>query len=145
MGTKKWDGLPLYSSYRTFIGQREVELDSVISRSELPSVVGSSAEPPLDPEYSNLPATQPRSSFLIDIARDRRTSQEGTGSSSSSVTAVNSPASAKKFIPPASFYGTAVKPKPKGPLYVYFQTGYQSRWGLTSRRLGTILRHPTRS
>ncbi|RPD67158.1 hypothetical protein L226DRAFT_549783 [Lentinus tigrinus ALCF2SS1-7] len=117
MGTKKWDGLPLYSSYRTFVGQREVELDSVISRSELPAVVGTSTEPPLDPEYSGPPASQARPSFLVNAARERRTSQEGTGSSSPSVMAVNSPASAKKFIPPASFYGTTVKPKPKGPLH----------------------------
>ncbi|RDX55621.1 hypothetical protein OH76DRAFT_1397013 [Lentinus brumalis] len=117
MGTKKWDGLPLYSSYKTFIGQREVELDSEISRAELPAIVGKSAEPPLDPEYSEPLPSQARSSFLVDAARERRTSQEGTGSSSPSVTTVNSPASAKKFIPPASFYGTAVKPKPKGPLH----------------------------
>lgn len=127
MGTKKWDGLSLYSSYKTFIGQREVELDSEISRAELPAIVGKSAEPPLDPEYSEPLPSQARSSFLVDAARERRTSQEGTGSSSPSVTTVNSPASAKKFIPPASFYGTAVKPKPKGPLYAYFWTGSLSR------------------
>ncbi len=113
MGTKKWDGLPLYSSYRTLIGNREVELDSEISRSELPTVVGPSAEPPIDPEYSEPSSTQARPSFLLDAARDRRTSHDGASSSSPSV---NSPASAKKFIPPASFYGSAVKPKPKGPL-----------------------------
>ncbi|KAI0723311.1 SNF2 family N-terminal domain-containing protein [Earliella scabrosa] len=114
MGTKKWDGLPLYASYRTFIGSREVELDNEISRSELPSIVGSSAEPPLDPEYSDPPTSQARSSFLVDATRERRSSREGSSSSSP---AVNSPASAKKFIPPASFYGTTVKPKPKGPLH----------------------------
>lgn len=113
MGTKKWDGLPLYSSYRTLIGNREVELDSEISRSELPTVVGPSAEPLIDPEYSEPSSTQARPSFFLDAARDRRTSHDGASSSSPSV---NSPASAKKFIPPASFYGSAVKPKPKGPL-----------------------------
>ncbi|KAI1786543.1 P-loop containing nucleoside triphosphate hydrolase protein [Ganoderma leucocontextum] len=110
MGTKKWDGLPLYDSYRTFIGNREVELDSEISRSELPAIVGTSIEPPVDPEFSSPPTSQPRTSFLLDA---HRTPQQGTSSSPS----INSPASAKKFIPPSSFYGTTTKPKPKGPLH----------------------------
>ncbi|KAI0750810.1 P-loop containing nucleoside triphosphate hydrolase protein [Daedaleopsis nitida] len=113
LGTKKWDGLPLYSSYRTFVGNREVELDNEVSRSDIPSIVGSSAEPPIDPEFSDPPSSQVRSSILVDATGDRRSSHEGAGSSSPSV---NSPASAKKFIPPASFYGT-LKPKPKGPLH----------------------------
>ena len=112
LGTKKWDGLPLYTSYRTFIGNREIELDNEISRAELPTIVGKAAELPIDPEFSEASSSQSRSSFLVEA---RRTSQEGAGSSSPSV---NSPASAKKFIPPSSFYGAAPKPKPKGPLYV---------------------------
>ncbi|KAI0335474.1 hypothetical protein GY45DRAFT_1316794 [Cubamyces sp. BRFM 1775] len=111
LGTKKWDGLPLYTSYRTFIGNREIELDNEISRAELPTIVGKAAELPIDPEFSEASSSQSRSSFLVEA---RRTSQEGTGSSSPSV---NSPASAKKFIPPSSFYGAAPKPKPKGPLH----------------------------
>ena len=113
MGTKKWDGLPLYGSYRTFIGNREIELDSEIPRSELPAIVGSSIEPPVDPEFGSLPASQPPTSFLLDA---RRTPQQGTSSSPSA----NSPASAKRFIPPSSFYGTSTEPKPKGPLYASF-------------------------
>ncbi|KAI0638193.1 P-loop containing nucleoside triphosphate hydrolase protein [Trametes polyzona] len=111
LGTKKWDGLPIYSSYRSFIGNREVELDSEIARSELPPIVGTSTEPPVDPEFSEASSSQSRTSFLVEA---RRTSQEGAGSSSPSV---NSPASAKKFIPPSSFYGAAPKPKARGPLH----------------------------
>ncbi|KAI0677546.1 SNF2 family N-terminal domain-containing protein [Trametes maxima] len=110
LGTKKWDGLPLYGGYRTFIGNREVELDGEISRANLPTIVGTSTEPPMNPEFGVSSSSQTRPSFLLDA----RTSQEGTGSSSPSV---NSPASAKKFIPPSSFYGAAPKPKPKGPLH----------------------------
>ncbi|PIL37156.1 hypothetical protein GSI_00848 [Ganoderma sinense ZZ0214-1] len=110
MGSKKWDGLPLYGSYRTFIGNREVELDSEISRSELPAVAGTSIEPPMDPEFGGPPTSQPRTSFLLDT---QRTLQPGPNSSPS----VNSPASAKKFIPPSSFYGSSTKPKQKGPLH----------------------------
>ncbi|KAI9001004.1 SNF2 family N-terminal domain-containing protein [Trametes punicea] len=111
LGTKKWDGIPLYSSYRTFIGNREVELDSEVSRAELPRIVGEATELPVDPEFSDASSPQMRSSVLLEV---RRTSQEGASSSSPSV---NSPASAKKFIPPSSFYGTTPKPKPKGPLH----------------------------
>ncbi|TBU32764.1 P-loop containing nucleoside triphosphate hydrolase protein [Dichomitus squalens] len=110
MGRRKWDGLPLYSSYRTFIGNREVELDNEIARSELPAVVGTSIEPLVDPEFSSPPASQARPSFLVDAIRSP---QQGSSSGPS----VNSPASAKKFIPPSSFYGTGSKPKPKGPLH----------------------------
>ena len=115
LGTRKWDGLPLYSSYRAFVGNREVELDSEISPSQLPTIVGTSKELPIDPEYGDPPSSQSRPSFLLDVVRERRISQENAGSSSPA--AVSSPASAKKFISPASFYGTAVKPKPKGPLH----------------------------
>ena len=111
MGTRKWDGLPLYSSYRAFIGNREVELDSEIARSELPAIVGNCIEPQIDPEIGSPPTSQARPSFLVDAIR---TPQQASSSSPS----VNSPASTKKFIPPSSFYGTGSKPKPKGPLYV---------------------------
>ena len=122
LGTRKWDGLPLYSSYRAFIGNREVELDSEITRSELPAIVGTSKELPVDPEYNNPPLSQTRPSFLVDAIGQRRVSQENGGSSSP--VAASSPASAKKFISPASFYGTSVKPKPKGPLYVFCRRIY---------------------
>ncbi|KAH9853466.1 SNF2 family N-terminal domain-containing protein [Lenzites betulinus] len=111
LGTKKWDGLPLYASYRSFIGNRDVELDSEIARSELPTIVGTSAEPPVDPEFNEASSSQSKSSFLVHT---RRTSQEGASASSPSV---NSPASAKKFIAPSSFYGAAPKPKVKAPLH----------------------------
>ena len=53
LGTKKWDGLPLYSGYCTFIGGREVELDCQISESELPTIVGSSIELSAEPDNSS--------------------------------------------------------------------------------------------
>ncbi|KAI0832427.1 P-loop containing nucleoside triphosphate hydrolase protein [Trametes gibbosa] len=111
LGTKKWDGLPLYTSYRSFIGNREVELDNEITRSEVPNIVGTSTEPSVDSDINEASSPQSRSSFLVDA---RRTSQEGASTSSPSI---NSPASAKKFIPPSSFYGLAPKPKAKEPLH----------------------------
>ena len=109
LGTKKWDGLPLYSGYATFIGGREVELDSQISELEMPAIVGSSIEASVEPEFDSPPQTPARPSFLVKARED----SADTASSSS----VNSPAALKKYIPPTSFYGKApAKPKPRGPL-----------------------------
>lgn len=110
LGTKKWDGLPLYSGYSAFIGGREVELDSQISESELPTIVGSSIEASVEPEFDSPSQTPARHSFLVKA-------KEGSVDAGSSPS-VNSPAALKKFIPPTSFYGKApAKPKPRGPLY----------------------------
>ncbi|KAH9943433.1 P-loop containing nucleoside triphosphate hydrolase protein [Epithele typhae] len=111
LGSRKWDGLPLYSSYRAFIGNREVELDSEIPRSQLPAVVGSSKEIPVDPELGHPPVSQqsPRPSYLLNASREN-----GSGSSPPSV---NTPSSTGRFISPASFYGAPVKTKEKGPLH----------------------------
>ncbi|KAH9924448.1 P-loop containing nucleoside triphosphate hydrolase protein [Fomitopsis serialis] len=110
IGTKKWDGLPLYSGYSTFIGGKEVELDGQISESDLPTIVGSSIEASLDPEIDSSPQTPAQPSFLV---KSRRDSAETSSSPSA-----NSPAALKKFVTPTSFYGKApAKPKPRGPLH----------------------------
>ncbi|KZT68291.1 hypothetical protein DAEQUDRAFT_692777 [Daedalea quercina L-15889] len=110
LGTKKWDGLPLYSGYSTFIGGREVELDSQISEAELPTIIGSSMEDSVDPELDSSPQTPARPSFLATARAD--------SADTNSSPAANSPAALKKFIPPTSFYGKApARPKPKGPLH----------------------------
>ncbi|KAH9830730.1 SNF2 family N-terminal domain-containing protein [Rhodofomes roseus] len=110
VGAKKWDGLPLYSGYSTFIGGREVELDSQISEAELPTIVGSSIEATLNPELESPPQTPAQPSFLVTSRRD--------SADTSSSPSTNSPAALKKFVPPTSFYGKApAKPKARGPLH----------------------------
>lgn len=109
LGTKKWEGLPLYSGYSTYIGGREVELDSQVSESDLPAIVGSSIEASVEPELDSPPQTPARPSFLVKA-------QENSADTGSNPP-VNSPAALKNFIPPTSFYGKApAKPKPRGPL-----------------------------
>ncbi|EPT02698.1 hypothetical protein FOMPIDRAFT_1160247 [Fomitopsis schrenkii] len=110
LGTKKWEGLPLYSGYSTYIGGREVELDSQVSESDLPAIVGSSIEASVEPELDSPPQTPARPSFLVKA-------QENSADTGSNPP-VNSPAALKNFIPPTSFYGKApAKPKPRGPLH----------------------------
>lgn len=107
LGTKKWDGLPLYSGYSTFIGSKEVELDNRVSEAELPIIAGSSNEPALDMDLSDPPSPPTHSSFLLQMRKENSVEESKSG------------ANLQKFIAPASFYGkTAPKPKPKGPLYV---------------------------
>ncbi|OSX66624.1 hypothetical protein POSPLADRAFT_1044000 [Postia placenta MAD-698-R-SB12] len=106
LGTKKWDGLPLYSGYSTFIGSKEVELDNRVSETELPIISGSSNEPALDLESSDPPSPPTHSSFLLQVRKENSAEESKSG------------ANLQKFIAPASFYGkTAPKPKPKGPLH----------------------------
>lgn len=110
LGTKKWDGLPLYSGYSAFIGGREVELDSQVSESDLPVIVGSSIEASVETEFDSPPQTPVRPSFLV------QGNEESADKSNSPP--VNSPAALKKYVPPTSFYGSApAKPKARGPLY----------------------------
>ncbi|OBZ66115.1 DNA repair and recombination protein RAD54B [Grifola frondosa] len=117
VGTKKWDGLPLYSGYKIFISGREVELDSQISESEVPTITGTSAEPEVDPEFGSPPPSQMTSSFLLQTRRDSAALDSPSLRENSS-SAVNSPASVTKPISTSTFYGKPPPPKkPKGPLH----------------------------
>ena len=109
IGRIKWNGLPLYTSYRTFIGGKDVELTDEITKSQLPRITGTSDElPELDPESDGPPADN---SWLLQSRQSSMapdTSRHSMGS--------NSPSVLKSFIPPASFYAQPSKPKLKGPL-----------------------------
>ncbi|KZT04627.1 uncharacterized protein LAESUDRAFT_727800 [Laetiporus sulphureus 93-53] len=112
IGTKKWDGLPLYSGYSTFIGGREVELDRKAAESELPAIVGSSVEPTSDVELEIPLVSEARSPFLLKAHAGSEKAEHATD--------MNLNASLHKFVPPSSFYGNPSpkpKPKPKGPLH----------------------------
>lgn len=109
MGRIKWNGLPLYSSYRTFIGGRDVELTDEVTKLQLPRLIGTSDELlELDPESDGPPA---ENSWLLQsrqssVAPDTPRYSMGP----------NSPSVLKSFIPPTSFYAQPPKPKPRGPL-----------------------------
>ena len=102
-----WDGLPLHSGYPTRIGGKDVELDSQIKVSQIPDIIGTLPEYDVDEEmpFESLPPAGP--SFILQALK--------VGPESPGL------ASAPKFVAPTSFYGQAApKPKPKGPLLVFF-------------------------
>ncbi|KAF5385986.1 hypothetical protein D9615_002412 [Tricholomella constricta] len=94
MGSSPWKGDRLISGYRTFIGGKEIELDSQVKASQLPNLITSSRDQVVD--VGDTP-----SESLVDDSSDQF---------------LNTP-SVAKCVAPTSFYGTPVKRKPKGPLH----------------------------
>jgi hypothetical protein len=84
MGSVPWKGQPLYTGFSITIAGKEVELDLAVSASQLPTLSG---------HEKNSADISRTNDMILD--------------------APETPA-AKKFVPPASFYG-ASKPKVKGP------------------------------
>jgi DNA repair and recombination protein RAD54B len=102
MGSAAWKGEPLYSGLNLLIGGKEVELDSKVEASQLPTLVGMSRDS-MGVEMDGVGLYEPKPFSTSNIFL--------------SPTPAISPEVAK-FVAPTSFYGTPNKPKPKGPLYV---------------------------
>ncbi|KAI0700892.1 P-loop containing nucleoside triphosphate hydrolase protein [Cytidiella melzeri] len=117
MGKKRWDGAPIDVGYTVMIGNKEVEVDSQISRTDMPAVTGSSAEYENDQDHMDPPQTQPHAvATSSSTLRMKSTSHSTEDSRSTSFTATSS--IAKKSVSATSFYAHAQpKPKPKGPLH----------------------------
>lgn len=97
MGSAPWKGDTLVAGYRTYIGGREVELDSQVNASQLPGLMGSSLASGGDISIDSSGIAEPPNQMDCSETRD-------------------TPPVAK-FVAPTSFYGTPIKKKPKGPLY----------------------------
>ncbi|EMD37765.1 hypothetical protein CERSUDRAFT_94757 [Gelatoporia subvermispora B] len=107
LGKKKWDRIPLYAGYRTFLSGKDVELNCEISEDEIPVIQGTSTEPDFDADIEPPPSLQVASRVLPQTHHEN-----------GSPVSVNSPSAIKKFIPPSSFYGQPPpKLKSKGPLH----------------------------
>lgn len=91
MGSVGWKGDALIRGYHTYIAGKEVELDSQIKKSQLPTIAGLSIDD--TPHSKDLPLPVPSDSSIATPP-------------------------AAKFIAPVSFYGTTVTRKSKGPLLV---------------------------
>lgn len=116
MGKKRWDGTQVDSGYSTLIGNKEIEVDSQISKSEMPVLNGTSAEYENDLEFGSPAQTQTPGSaaspLIIRAEKPRLEKKASTASFNAT------PTPAKRYVAPASFYAQAPKPKPMGPLYV---------------------------
>ncbi|KAH7920920.1 hypothetical protein BV22DRAFT_1020349 [Leucogyrophana mollusca] len=110
IGRREWDGLPLHNGYRFYAGGKEVELDSQVPPSRVPSITGTEACSDVEEDISESTFSPSKQSFLLQV----RTSLETKENESRNVA---SPALLKAFVPPASFYGSKPKPKPTGPLH----------------------------
>lgn len=92
MGTTPWKGQPLIAGFKAFIGNKEVELDTPVSISQLPATKG----------VEQLKLVPDSMQQMSDMPNTPEIKQ-------------------KPFIPPASFYAKqSPKIKTKGPLQVHF-------------------------
>jgi hypothetical protein len=98
MGSAAWKGERLYAGYCFRIGDKEVELDSRVDSSHLPSSMETSQPTDIENGISQLTSPQSHPPGYMGVEND-------TTLTMSSV----------KFVAPASFYGTG-RSKPKGPL-----------------------------
>jgi len=106
MGSTAWKGQPLHSGYRCYIGGKEVELDSRVSASLLPTITGA----PKDSDSRNSMSSP---GLSLTSPHNNPAGMVHLRSIGSSVE------NSKKFVAPTSFYGTPVNLRPKGPLYVH--------------------------
>ncbi|GLB37249.1 putative SNF2 family N-terminal domain containing protein [Lyophyllum shimeji] len=97
MGSITWKGDPLVPGYRAMIGGKEVEFDSQIKASQLPTLIGASIAAECDgiveEDTTSPPTHLGTSDKLVDTP------------------------SVTKFVAPTSFYGATVKRQPPGPLH----------------------------
>lgn len=123
IGTKRWDGTPIYVGYAGRMGNKEFEVDNEISKSEMPTITGSADDYDDDIELLGTQAeaapfieAKRSKSEVIDVDAPPRPSFRPPAPTPKPET----PSSASKtYVSPASFYAPAqVKLKPKGPLWV---------------------------
>ncbi|OAX36093.1 hypothetical protein K503DRAFT_721959 [Rhizopogon vinicolor AM-OR11-026] len=111
IGRKEWDGLALHNGYSFRAGGKEVELDSQISASRMPSITGVEDEVPGPEDDVPVMLSSPsKPSFLLH-------SKSTLPGKENDLHAVASSGTSKAFIPPASFYGQKPKKEPDGPLH----------------------------
>jgi DNA repair and recombination protein RAD54B len=98
MGSAAWKGERLYAGYCFRIDDKEVELDSRVDSSQLPSSVETSRPRDIEDGVSQL--TSPKSHPLGRVGVEQATTPT---------------MSSMKFVAPGSFYGVG-RSKPRGPL-----------------------------
>ncbi|GJE96776.1 DEAD/DEAH box helicase [Phanerochaete sordida] len=113
IGTRQWDGTPIYIGYEGRMGNKDFEVDHEISRSEMPSITG---REDLDDDVE-LVSSQVDTTPFIEGKKSR--GQAIDVDALPKVEPKGSPPAppAKKYVAPASFYAPAQKIRPKGPLH----------------------------
>ena len=106
LGRKPFENLRPASGLKTFVGGLEVELDSRISQSEFPKIIGKA----LGVENESESEIQ-----LLEETADTCPHDDRTENGNSPIK--NSASSGTRFIPPTTFYAKpSPKPRPAGAL-----------------------------
>ncbi|KAI9463687.1 P-loop containing nucleoside triphosphate hydrolase protein [Lactarius psammicola] len=107
LGRKPFENLRLACGLKTFIGGLEIELDSRITHSEFPKIIGTL--PGTEEEYEN---QQSDDIEIVDV-------RPSAGPTEGSVSPIkNSTSSGMRFIPPTTFYAKpSSKPRANNPLH----------------------------
>ncbi len=117
MGTKRWDGTPLYVGYKATITGKEIEVDGSIKQSQMPTIAGKSTEYEDELEFGDPPQTHAQTSFLLDQWESPGVDVKREPAQSPAPT--SGPSAKKPYVAPSSFYAhKPAKPKVAAPLYV---------------------------
>ncbi|KAH9998501.1 P-loop containing nucleoside triphosphate hydrolase protein [Russula compacta] len=104
LGRKPFENFRLISGLKTFVGGLEIELDSRITHSEFPKIIGTTLR------------SENVSEIEVELLEETRPRANHTENSNSSIT--NSTSSGLRFIPPTTFYAKPIpKPKAANPLH----------------------------
>jgi DNA repair and recombination protein RAD54B len=127
IGTKRWDGTPIYIGYENHIGNKQFEVDNEIPRAEMPTITGSAEEH--DDAIEIVSSQEETAPFVeakrhknevidVDATRDTRPTHPAPAPAVEAASSMS-----KRYVAPASFYAPAqTKVKAKGPLYVLLIT-----------------------
>ncbi|KAI0344614.1 hypothetical protein BDW22DRAFT_1482814 [Trametopsis cervina] len=114
LGKKRWDGTKIDAGYTITINNKEIEVDSQISRADMPSVTGSSMEYENEVEFSVPSQTQAPTILSSPTVAQPSGHRFKTPAPRADL---DSSESTKKSVSSASFYAAPAKPKAKGPLH----------------------------
>jgi hypothetical protein len=117
MGKKRYDGADLGIGFNTTIGSKEIEINTQISRKDMPTVTGTSADCANEQSYDDQQHSQ-QGPIVSNSAIQRNRVTALPIKDSHLPSPINS-AAVKKSVSAKSFYAHApAKPKPTGPLCV---------------------------
>lgn len=122
MGTTTWNGVPLGPGYQTNVSGKQIVIESQVSYSQIPHIVGSLPDDgPVNEEYDpEGPSLNDDDLSIMETSRSVMTEKRLTDENTESVAGRTN----KKYVNLTSFYG-AEKPKSKGkgPLQVSYCLG----------------------
>lgn len=115
IGTKQWDGTPIYVGYEGRMGNKDFEVDHEITRAEMPTITGTED---FDGDIE-LVSSQVETTPFVEAKKPR----DVVDVNALPVKTPKAPPpvpTPKKSVAAASFYAPAKQTKPKGHVYVLY-------------------------